>query len=99
MNEDADVNGLDADPFVAAVVGGAGVQAVPEPSSIGLVLIGTLVGLLAGRRRFTRHRGGRAAANQTDAAGTESVTCDPLTIDTSNANRPRTPCDALLSCG
>ena len=32
MNEDDVVNGLDVDPFVAAVVGG-GAAAVPEPSS------------------------------------------------------------------
>jgi hypothetical protein len=37
MNEDGEVNGLDVDPFVAAVVGG-GVAAVPEPSTLVLAL-------------------------------------------------------------
>ena len=37
MNEDGVVNGLDADPFVAAVVGGT--QPVREPSTLLLCLI------------------------------------------------------------
>jgi hypothetical protein len=32
MNEDEVVNGLDVDPFVATVVGGA--QSIPEPSTL-----------------------------------------------------------------
>jgi hypothetical protein len=48
MNEDKVVNGLDVDPFVAKVVGGAQ-AAVPEPSTLALVLAG-LIGLLAVRR-------------------------------------------------
>ena len=42
MNRDGVVNGLDVDPFVAAVVGG-GVQAVPEPSTLVLLLLAGLV--------------------------------------------------------
>ena len=38
MNEDGEVNGLDVDPFVAAIVGG-GVQQIPEPSTLLLTLI------------------------------------------------------------
>jgi hypothetical protein len=49
MNKDGWVNGLDVEPFVAAVVGG-GAQAVPEPSTVVLTLIG-LVGLWGYRRR------------------------------------------------
>jgi len=51
MNEDGVVNGLDVDPFVAAVVGG-GVAAVPEPSTLLLVigLVGWL-GMFRGVRR------------------------------------------------
>jgi hypothetical protein len=41
MNQDGVVNGLDVDPFVEAVVGG-GAQAVPEPSTVILVLLGLL---------------------------------------------------------
>jgi hypothetical protein len=41
MNEDAVVNGLDVDPFVDAVVG-AGSQAVPEPSTVLMLVIGLL---------------------------------------------------------
>ena len=39
MNTDSVVNGLDVDPFVEAVVGG-GVQAVPEPSTLALLVLG-----------------------------------------------------------
>jgi hypothetical protein len=39
VNDDTVVNGLDVDPFVALVVGG-GVGAVPEPSSLVLLLLG-----------------------------------------------------------
>ena len=49
MNEDGAVNGLDVDPFVAAVVGGA--QAVPEPSSCLILAIGGLLLVLVARRR------------------------------------------------
>ena len=41
MNLDGVVNGLDIDPFVAAVVGG-GLQAVPEPSTIALLALAGL---------------------------------------------------------
>jgi hypothetical protein len=50
MNEDQVVNGLDVDPFVAAVVGG-GVQAVPEPSSWIILVIGALLLGYAARRQ------------------------------------------------
>jgi hypothetical protein len=51
MNDDGVVNGLDVDPFVAAVVGG-GAQAVPEPGTLGLLVLGGLLsGLLVSRRR------------------------------------------------
>ena len=50
MNEDQEVNGLDVDPFVAAVVGG-GVQQVPEPATCALAAIGVLVFLGTGLRR------------------------------------------------
>jgi hypothetical protein len=49
MNGDGSVNGLDVDPFVAAVVGG-GIQAVPEPSTCMIVLTG-LVSLGLWRRQ------------------------------------------------
>ena len=42
MNIDGEVNGLDVDPFVEAVVGG-GLQAVPEPSTLALLVL-ALVG-------------------------------------------------------
>ena len=48
MNEDQVVNGLDVDPFVAAVVGG--VQQIPEPSTILLVLIA--LGVVGGWRKW-----------------------------------------------
>ena len=41
MNLDGVVNGLDVDPFVAAVVGG-GLQAVPEPWTIALLALAGL---------------------------------------------------------
>ena len=50
MNGDGAVNGLDVDPFVAAVVGG-GVQAVPEPSSWIILVIGALLLGYAARRQ------------------------------------------------
>ena len=49
MNEDEVVNGLDVDPFVAAVVGGGGVAAVPEPSALLLTL--AALGILVAWRR------------------------------------------------
>jgi hypothetical protein len=42
MNEDQVVNGLDVDPFVAAVVGGE-TQSVPEPSTLLLCIIALAV--------------------------------------------------------
>jgi hypothetical protein len=50
MNEDGEVNGLDVDQFVAAVVGG-GTAAVPEPTTLTLLLAGVM-GLVALRRRL-----------------------------------------------
>jgi hypothetical protein len=41
VNFDGDVNGLDVDPFVAAVVGGT--QAIPEPSTFLLALVALAV--------------------------------------------------------
>ncbi len=49
MNSDGEVNGLDVDPFVAEVVGG-GVESIPEPSTLALLVIAALAGLLARRR-------------------------------------------------
>ena len=49
MNEDGVVNGLDVDPFVAAVVGG-GTQAVPEPSTLLLCLVA--LGVVGGWRKW-----------------------------------------------
>jgi hypothetical protein len=49
MNVDGAVNGLDVDPFVAAVVGG-GVQAVPEPTALILVVIA--LGVVGGWRKW-----------------------------------------------
>ena len=53
MNEDAEVNGLDVDAFVAAVVGG-GVQAVPEPSTLALLTLAGLAMIFALGRRTRR---------------------------------------------
>ena len=50
MNEDQVVNGLDVDPFVAAVVGGS--QSVPEPSTLLLALV--TLGVIGGRRKWKR---------------------------------------------
>ena len=51
MNKDGVVNGLDVDPFVEAVVGG-GAQAVPEPGTLGLLVLGGILPwLLVSRRR------------------------------------------------
>jgi hypothetical protein len=50
MNEDGAGNGLDVDPFVAAVIG-RGTQPVPEPSTLGLSASTLLwLGLLCRRR-------------------------------------------------
>ena len=46
MNQDGDVNGLDVDPFVEAVVGG-GLQAVPEPSTLALLALASVVGMVS----------------------------------------------------
>jgi hypothetical protein len=51
MNGDGEVNGLDVDPFVAAVVGGA-VQQVPEPSTFLLALIA--LGVVGGWQKWKR---------------------------------------------
>jgi hypothetical protein len=48
MNGDGQVNGLDVDPFVAAVVGG--VQQIPEPSTLLLVLLA--LGVVGGWRKW-----------------------------------------------
>ncbi len=46
MNEDTVVNGLDVDPFVAAVIGGSGaLRAVPEPSLV-VLLAGAVLALI-----------------------------------------------------
>ena len=50
VNKDGEVDGLDVDPFVAAVVGGAQV-AVPEPQTLLLALVAGLTLLGARRRR------------------------------------------------
>jgi hypothetical protein len=44
VNLDGEVNGLDVDPFVAAVVGGA--QSVPEPSTLLLCIALGVIGAL-----------------------------------------------------
>jgi hypothetical protein len=45
MNDEQVVNGLDVDPFVAAVVGGA--QQIPEPSTLLLCIIAlSIIGAL-----------------------------------------------------
>jgi hypothetical protein len=50
MNLDGQVNGLDVDPFVAAVVGGT--QQIPEPSALLLCIIAMgVVGRLRKRKR------------------------------------------------
>jgi hypothetical protein len=51
VNADGQVNGLDVDPFVAAVVGG--VQQIPEPSTLVLTLVA--LGVVGGWRRQLRH--------------------------------------------
>ena len=51
MNEDEVVNGLDVDPFVAAVVGGSA-AAVPEPSSLFLTILA--LGLAGACRKWHR---------------------------------------------
>jgi hypothetical protein len=48
MNLDEVVNGLDVDPFVAAVVGGT--QPIPEPSTLLLVLVA--LGVIGGWRKW-----------------------------------------------
>jgi hypothetical protein len=50
MNQDTTVNGLDVDLFVEKVVGG-GIEAVPEPSTYVLAIIGLLASAWVGRRR------------------------------------------------
>jgi hypothetical protein len=50
MNEDQVVNGLDVDPFVSAVLGG--VQQIPEPSTLLLVLVA--LGVVGGWRKWKR---------------------------------------------
>ena len=50
MNEDGVVNGLDVDPFVAAVVGG-GAAAVPEPSTLLLCIVA--LGVIGGWRKWS----------------------------------------------
>ena len=52
MNVDGEVNGLDVDPFVAEVVGG-GIESVPEPSTLALLVIAALAGLLARHRALS----------------------------------------------
>ncbi|OHB79225.1 MAG: hypothetical protein A2W31_07885 [Planctomycetes bacterium RBG_16_64_10] len=52
VNRDGEVDGLDVDPFVAAVLSG-GAQAIPEPATAALTLIGLgcLTVMLRGQRR------------------------------------------------
>ena len=50
MNSDGEVNGLDVDSFVAAVVGVGGTQAIPEPSTLLLVLLA--LGVIGGWRKW-----------------------------------------------
>ena len=52
MNGDEVVNGLDVDPFVAAVVGGT--QQIPEPSTLLLAALGLLPLSFVGWRRRRR---------------------------------------------
>ena len=47
VNLDGEVNGLDVDPFVAAVVGGT--QQIPEPSTLLLALVA--LGVVGGWRK------------------------------------------------
>jgi Tol biopolymer transport system component len=48
LNLDGEVNGLDVDPFVTAVVGG--VQQIPEPSTLLLALVA--LGVIGGWRKW-----------------------------------------------
>ena len=48
-HNDQVVNGLDVDPFVAAVVGG-GAQQIPEPATLLLVLVA--LGVVGGWRKW-----------------------------------------------
>jgi hypothetical protein len=49
INGDGAVNGLDVDPFVAAVVGG-GTQHIPEPSTLLLAIVA--LGLVGAWRKW-----------------------------------------------
>jgi len=53
MNGDGDVNGLDVDPFVAAVVGG-GVTTIPEPATLVLLAMAGLLAWLPPFRKMAR---------------------------------------------
>jgi hypothetical protein len=50
MNGDGVVTGLDVDPFVTALLGGGGVQTVPEPSTLLLGVVA--LGLVGGWRKW-----------------------------------------------